>query len=96
MGTIPWGTDGEAVMVWLMQHRDLDVLIVENYRILPEEWEGKRRANTWSENHESQIIGMARMICREHGVRLVIQEPSAKVAGYGYCGMHYVKGKKDS
>lgn len=94
IGVLPWGTDGEAVMVWLLQHRDLDVLIVENYRILPEEWEGKRRANTWSENHESQIIGMVRLICREYGVTLVIQEPSIKPSGYGYCGMKYVKGKK--
>lgn len=94
MGTIPWGHNAQGVYNWLDFNYDLDVLIVENYRILPEEFEGKRRANTWSESHESQIIGMARYACFHYDIELVIQEPSIKPAGYGYCGMKYVKGKK--
>lgn len=81
-------------MAWLVAHSELDVLIVENYRILPEDWQGKEKANVWSENHESQIIGMARFSCFESDIELVIQETSIKPAGYGYAGMRYVKGKK--
>lgn len=94
MGEIPWGEDGIPVCVWLAAHDDLDVLIVENYRNLPDEKHGKRFINTYSENHESQIIGMCRMFCSLAFVELVIQETSIKPAGYGFAGLKYVKGAK--
>jgi hypothetical protein len=96
MGEIPWGTDAGPVIGWLEVHaHELDVLIVENYRNLPDEWKGKEHANTWSENHESQIIGMCRLFCVMYGIELVIQEPSIKPSGYGFAGLPpYKKGKK--
>lgn len=93
MGEIPWGVGGEAVWIWLDENNTLDVLIVENYRIRPEPMT-KGRANVWSESHESQIIGGARMAASLFGFEIVIQEPDRKPAGYGYAGLQYVAGKK--
>lgn len=94
MGELPWGVDGLAVWTWIEEHKELDVMGAENYRILPEKWQDKRYANVWSENHESQIIGGVRMAGHAYGFEVVVQEPAIKPAGYAFAGLTYVKGKK--
>lgn len=94
IGEIPWGINGLALYKWLQKNDDLEVIIVENYRVMPENFKGKEKANIWSTSHESQQIGMVRYHCFLRQLEFVIQETSIKPAGYGFCGMKYVKGKK--
>ena len=93
IGEIPWGTSGEAVWRWLTVYApDLEVLGCENYRIRPAPMT-KGHANTWSESHESQIIGGARLAAFVYVKEFVTQEPSIKPVGYGFAGLKYVAGK---
>ncbi len=93
MGEIPWGDDGDVILDWIEEQPEVDVWIVENYRVRPTTMR-QGHANTWSESHESQIIGAVRSHARRTSAEFVTQEPSLKPVGYGMAGLKYVPHKK--
>ena len=87
------------VMPWLLGifngewYAPPDAMIVENYRIRPVPLT-RGHANTWNECWQARVIGMVQILCYDHDIEFVTQEPHILEVGYGYAGLPYNKNKK--
>lgn len=73
---------------------DVDVLVIEDYKIRPEQLVGKYN-HAWSSGQTLQFIGALKFWAHQNGIKVEMQQPSIKPIAAGWTGLPYQKGKKD-
>ena len=72
----------------------IDALVIEDYKIRPEQLVGKYQ-HTWSSGQTLRFIGALVYWGVQHGVVTALQLPAIKPVASGLTGLPYVKGKRN-
>lgn len=94
--TLPTGQLGVCLDQTLLelepQFVEADLIVCESFEVRPKL--ARAGAFDWDPMETPQVIGAMKALAKRLNKKVVMQSPSVKPVGYGYCGMVYVKGKK--
>jgi hypothetical protein len=74
----------DKALDWIEEQEGIAVYVIEQYRNRP-----NAKANLWSVNNTSQLIGAISRVARKRKIKVVMQEPSPALSiGLKFLGMH--------